>query len=133
MVIDASALLQLLFRGARASGVEARLLASGAGLFCPQLLDIEVMEVIGRYRREGTLTRERARQALRDLQGFPVTRCSHAPLLERAGELTERMPAAVAVYLALAETLGVPLLTATPTVAEIARGEGVEAFLPLPG
>lgn len=60
-------------------------------------------------------------EALRDLAGFPLTRFSHEPLLERIWELRHSLSAYDAAYVALAESLDAPLVTCD---ARLARARG---------
>lgn len=54
---------------------------------------------------------ERGRDALADLADFPLQRYPHDLLLPRVWELRNNLTAYDAVYIALAEALGAPLLT----------------------
>ncbi|MEA3021134.1 MAG: hypothetical protein QOI47_2658, partial [Actinomycetota bacterium] len=47
-----------------------------------------------------------------DLRGLPITRVPHAPLMERCWELRTNLTAYDASYVALAELIDAPLLTA---------------------
>lgn len=74
----------------------------------PEIIDLEVTSV---WRR--TLTDERrAALALADLADIPLQRAQHLPLLARCSELRHNLTAYDACYVALAEALEVPLLTA---------------------
>lgn len=53
----------------------------------------------------------RAALALADLAALPLRRASHQPLLNRCWELRENVTSYDASYVALAEALGVTLLT----------------------
>ena len=58
-----------------------------------------------------------ARQAVADLEALPIQRVSHTPLVARCWELRANLTAYDAVYVALAEALGVTLLTADTRLA----------------
>lgn len=111
IVVDASALLEALLRTPAAAAVERRLFAARQTLHAPHLLDVEVAQVVRRYAAAGDLDAERGRAALADLADFPVRRYPHDFLLPRVWELRNNFTAYDAVYVALAEALGAPLLT----------------------
>jgi predicted nucleic acid-binding protein len=111
IVVDASALLEVILRTRAAPDVERRLFASGQTLHAPHLLDVEVAQVIRRYAASGDIDGDRGRAALSDLLDFPVRRYPHDVLLPRVWELRNNLTAYDAVYVALAEALDVPLLT----------------------
>jgi predicted nucleic acid-binding protein len=111
IVVDASALLAVLLRTPAAAAVERRLFDSGQTLHAPDLLDVEVAQVLRRYATAGELDAERGREALADLADFPLRRYPHDFLLPRVWQLRINLTAYDAVYVALAEALGAPLLT----------------------
>jgi predicted nucleic acid-binding protein len=111
IVVDASALIEVLLRTPNAGAVEERLLGSGATLHAPHLIDVEVAQVIRRYAAVGEITGARGREALTDLVDFPLRRYPHEFLLPRVWELRANCTAYDAVYVALAESLDAPLLT----------------------
>jgi len=55
---------------------------------------------------------ERARQAFADLADLPIVRVPHADMLPRIWELRDNVTPYDAAYVALAEALNAPLLTA---------------------
>jgi predicted nucleic acid-binding protein len=111
IVVDASALLEMLLRTPAAEAVETRLLGARETLNAPHLLDIEVTQVIRRYVAIGEIDDERGRAALVDLGDFPLRRYPHGFLLPRVWELRNNLTAYDAVYVALAEVLDAPLVT----------------------
>ncbi len=120
IVVDASALLEVLLRTSVAVTVEERLFHAGETLHAPHLLDVEVAQVIRRYAAAGELDEERGRAALVDLGDFPLRRYPHGFLLQRAWELRDSLTAYDAVYVALAEVLDAPLLTRDRRLASAA-------------
>lgn len=110
IVIDASAVVDLLLRR-NATMLEARLLADCWRLYAPELLDLEVIQVLRRFVHVGELPAERAMQAIEDLEALPIERYPHSPLLHRIWKLRHNLTAYDAAYVALAEALDVPLLT----------------------
>jgi predicted nucleic acid-binding protein len=111
IVVDASAMVALLLRTPAAAAIEARLFASPQTLHAPELIDVEVTQVLRRYSAAGQLDTERGRDVLNDLMDFPMKRHSHGVLLQRVWALRHNLSAYDAVYLALAESLGAALLT----------------------
>ena len=111
IVVDASALLEVLLRTQAAALVEAVLFDPGHTLHAPHLLDIEVAQVVRRYAAAGEIDGERGRAALTDLANFPLHRYQHDFLLPRVWELRHDFTAYDAVYVALAEGLDATLLT----------------------
>jgi predicted nucleic acid-binding protein len=111
IVVDASALIEVLLRTPAASKVEQRLFLPGETLHAPHLLDIEVTQVIRRYAANGEIDAERGRAAIADLSEFPLQRYPHGFLLPRVWELRPNLTAYDAVYVALAEVLDAVLIT----------------------
>lgn len=83
----------------------------------PDLLRLEVVSVLRRHADHGALTDEQADRAVEDLLAFPITVVPTAPLLSRAWELRHNVSAYVACYVALAEAVEHPLLTADRRLA----------------
>ncbi len=110
IVVDASAVLELLLRTQAAEAVEARLL-SGEALHAPHLLDVEIAQVLRRYCRAGQLGAARAAEALADLADLRIERHPHDLFLPRIWALRDNLTAYDAAYVALAEALDAPLLT----------------------
>jgi len=111
IVVDASAVLELLLRTSDADDLTERLLHPDVSLEAPHLLDLEVAQVIRRFWLAGRITAERAEQALADLGDLRIHRHSHEFLLSRVWELRQNLTAYDAAYVALAEALGAPLIT----------------------
>ncbi|MGQ0584900.1 MAG: type II toxin-antitoxin system VapC family toxin [Reyranella sp.] len=111
IVVDASAMVALLLRTSAVTAIEARLFGRPQTLHAPELIDVEVTQVLRRYSAAGQLDTERGRAVLVDLMDFPMERHPHAVLLQRVWELRHNLSAYDAVYLALAESLDAALLT----------------------
>lgn len=111
IVLDASAILELLLRTAAGGRIQARIAPREESLHAPHLLDLEVAQVLRRYVLKGHCDEERAAEALDDLAALDLRRYGHDVLLARIWELRENCTAYDAAYLALAEALEAPLLT----------------------
>jgi predicted nucleic acid-binding protein len=112
IVLDASVLAAALADdGLGGDRVRARL--RGERLAAPEIIDLEVVSVLRRRSASGHLDgRRRCQLALTDLLELPLRRAAHRPLLARCWELRHNLTVYDAAYVALAEALGVPLLTA---------------------
>ncbi len=128
IVVDASALLELLLNTPAAERVAVRVFAPNETLHAPHLVDLEVAQVLRRYALSRALSGQRGEQALQDLSDLPLTRYPHEFLLARIWQLRHRVTAYDAAYLALAESLEAPLLTRD---ARLARASGHRAEVEL--
>ena len=117
LVVDASVLTPALADDGE-DGDIARHRLRGAALAAPELVDLEVTSVIRGLARSGALDERRAGFALADLLDLPLQRAPHAPLIARCWELRENLSIYDAAYVALAEALDVPLVTADTRVAK---------------
>lgn len=110
IVVDASAILDLLLRRPGLAPLERRLFADPSW-HAPHLLDLEVAQVLRRWAYAGRITARRGRQALDLLEDLPLTRWPHLPFLARIWRLRANLTAYDAAYLSLAEALDAPLVT----------------------
>jgi predicted nucleic acid-binding protein len=124
IVVDASAILELLLGTERAESVAARALAPRERLQAPHLIDIEVVQALRRLVQLKAITAVRAEQALDDFAGFFIERHAHRELLPRIWELRESLTAYDGAYVALAEALDAPVLTCD---AKLGRSHGHRA------
>ncbi len=111
IVLDASAVLELLLNTEGGALVSERIADPAESLHAPHLLAVEVTQVLRRYVATQSITSELARAALDDLTALDIDRYAHEPFLDRVWELRDNLTAYDAVYLALAEVLECPLLT----------------------
>ena len=111
IVVDASALVEVLLRTPAAGSVEQRLFEPGQSLHAPHLLDVEIAQVLRRYAASGEIGAGRGRAALADLTDLSLRRYPHDLLLPRVWELRNNLTAYDAVYVALAEALDATLIT----------------------
>jgi predicted nucleic acid-binding protein len=128
IIVDASAVLELLLQTPAGVRVSERIFAPGETLHAPHLLDIEVAHVLRRYARSGVISSERGAEALADLADLPLNRYPHFVLLPRIWELRHNLTAYDAAYLALAEALDAPLLTRDRALASVAGSVRVEVL-----
>jgi predicted nucleic acid-binding protein len=109
IVVDSSVVVDLILqRGALP--LEARLKTQRMW-WAPELLDLEVGNVLRRLLLAKLMSRSRAEEALADYARLPIRRCRHRSLLLRAWALSGHATFYDATYLALAENLGAVLLT----------------------
>jgi predicted nucleic acid-binding protein len=121
IVLDASALVvSLTDVTARGSAVRKRLV-SVASVQAPDLVNSETISSLRRLRRMGTISPAGHRRATAGLVGISLHRVPTTPFIERISELAENVTPYDAAYVALAESLGCPLLTADRRLAH-ARG-----------
>ena len=116
IVSDASAVVLALGDDGSAGDVVRERL-SGERIIAPELLDVEVVAAWRRHEAAGRLDARRAALARTDLRELPVERVSHRLLMERCWEMRANVTVYDAVYVALAELLDVPLVTADRRLA----------------
>lgn len=121
IVVDASALLEVLLRTPRGAAIETRLFDTVQALHAPHLLDIEIAQVIRRFTLAREIDTDRAQAALDDVTGLPILRHPHGFLLPRVWALRNNFSAYDAAYVALAEVLDATLLTHDRHLATAAR------------
>ena len=111
MVLDASALLEVLMRTVPGISLEQHIFQPGETLHAPHLIDLEVLQVLRRYVQRRDMSVERASEAVEDFADLPIARYPHEPFIGRIWELLGRVTAYDAAYVALAEALDAPLVT----------------------
>ena len=111
IVLDASVVIDWLIRSSAAQRIESRIFSRNQSLHAPELLDLEVAQVLRRLVREDTLSTSRAETAIEDLLEIRITRYPHSVLLPRIWQLRHNLSAYDAAYVVLAERLGATLLT----------------------
>jgi len=111
IVLDASALVELLLDTPSGRAIATRIADPALGLHIPHLADVEVAQALRRYAKAGELDASAAALALEDLSALDLQRHAHEPFLDRIWELRHNLSAYDAVYLALAEVLNAVLLT----------------------
>jgi predicted nucleic acid-binding protein len=125
LVVDASALTELVLGRVAGEVVGEHLTAHGFALHAPHLVDLEVLSALRRLVASGEMTAARAGEAISDLLDLPIERYPHDILVPRVWALRENFSADDASYIALAEAVAdepVPLLTADARLAKAVSG-----------
>lgn len=117
IVVDSSAILEVLFRSEVGIKIEELILAPFENLCAPHLIDLEIAQVLRRYCASGDISSERAQDALDDFEDIPITRYPHDIFIQRIWELRENITAYDASYIALAEALPATLITCDTRLA----------------
>ncbi|MGA8489388.1 MAG: type II toxin-antitoxin system VapC family toxin [Terriglobales bacterium] len=125
IVLDASAAVDWLIQTPAAQRIESRIFSRNQSLHAPELLDLEVAQVLRRLLREGALSSSRAQAAIEDLLELRITRYSHSLLLPRIWQLRHNLSAYDAAYVVLAEKLGATLLTRDAKLASAAGNSAI--------
>ena len=131
LVVDASALTELVLGRPAGDVVGEHCAGHGCALHAPHLVDVEVLSALRRLVDSGEASPERASDAIADLLDLPIERYPHDILVPRIWQLRENFSAYDASYVALAEGLAdapVPLLTAD---ARLARAVADHADAPV--
>lgn len=128
IVVDASAVLELLLLTEKGVKVQERVLDSGESLHAPHLIDIEVIQTVRRLVILKEITAARGKQAVEDHSALNIKRAEHKGLLERVWTLRDSVTAYDAAYVVLAEILDAPLITCD---ARLARSHGHKARIEL--
>jgi predicted nucleic acid-binding protein len=118
IVVDASALLELLLQTSLGARVEARLFGEEDELHAPHLLDVEIAQGLRRLVRAGEVSSGRAEEAIADLTDLDLHRHAHLDLLNRAWKLRDNISAYDAMYVALAEAIEAPIITCDSPLAK---------------
>ena len=120
IVLDASAAVEWLLQTPAGQQIESRIYSHNQSLHAPELLDLEVAQVLRCFVHQHQIPNARAAEAVEDLIDLRVTRYPHAVLLPRIWDLRHNLSAYDAAYVALAEKLGATLLTRDAALASAA-------------
>jgi predicted nucleic acid-binding protein len=124
LVVDASAVTELLLGRPSADHVAEVIAGHGYDLHAPHLLDVEVVSAIRRVVSRDDASAARGTEAIEDLLDLPIERYPHHLLVPRIWSLRDNLSAYDAAYVALAEVVtdgGAPLLTADARLAGAAE------------
>ena len=116
IVVDASMVVTALADDGD-DGRRARARLLGQRLAAPEVIDLEAVSAWRRLCGAGRLDPERAEAAIADLEALPPARASHRALVRRCWELRGNATVYDAAYVALAEALRAPLVTADRRLA----------------
>jgi predicted nucleic acid-binding protein len=109
IVIDASALVELLLQGPLAGRIDEAI--GDSELIAPDILDPETLQSLRGLERGGVLTAARAARAVGRLVESRIPRVPTRALLHDAWSLRHNISAYDACYVALARALSCPLLS----------------------
>lgn len=126
IVLDASAAVELVLSTAAGAGVAQRL--TGQRIHAPAHLDLQVASAVRRAVLRDLITDHEGLTAIDDFQSLAVRRWSLPLLLDRSYALRATHSVADSFYLALAEGLSAPLISAD---ARLHRSHGHEASVEL--
>ena len=122
VVVDASALVELLLQRERAPAVLQ--VVGDTQMVAPDVINPEVLWALRRRERRRTLRADRARQAVEDLLDAPLRHFPTLELLPTVWALRANVTSYDACYVALARELGCALVTADQRLSR-APGLGV--------
>jgi predicted nucleic acid-binding protein len=128
IVLDASAAVDWLLQTSAGQHIEKRIYSHSETLHAPQLLDLEVTQVLRRLALQGVISAHRADEAVRDLLDLRITRYPHLLFLPRIWQLRHNFSAYDAAYIVLAEKLRAALVTRD---ARLASASGHAALVEL--
>jgi predicted nucleic acid-binding protein len=111
-VIDCSAMIELVAAKTQTGDAIARRVTTAQILYVPNVLDGEVISALLGLIRGQKISEQEADAALSNYRAFPVERQDVLPLWPRLKILRANLSSYDAQYVALAEALNVPLITA---------------------
>ena len=109
LVVDASALVDLLLDNELGGAVRRRI--AGHGLHAPAHIDAEVLSALGRLHRAGELEAGSVESKLHELVAAPIERHPTTDLLLGTWARRHQLRLVDALYVQLAVSLDVPLVT----------------------
>ncbi len=109
VIVDASAMVDLLVGSTLAASIEDRL--RGHEVHVPAHFDAEVLSALGRLQRAEEMTVRQVTTRLQRVAGAPIQRHLLAPLLVGAWKLRHNLRLVDALYVELAHRLDAPIVT----------------------
>jgi predicted nucleic acid-binding protein len=128
VVVDASAAVCLLVDWPPNRAARLWLRLEDEQLRAPHLIDIEIASTLRRLTLHGELDPVRAESALADFARMSLVRYPHYPYLPAVWRHRFNRTAYDAAYVALAEALGVPLLTLDSRLARTPGAVPIEVY-----
>lgn len=125
LVIDASALVDLLLGNELGLGVRRRV--AGHTLHAPAHVDAEVLSALGRLHRAGDLDAATVEENLSNLAAAPIERHPLSDLLLGAWARRHRLRLVDAVYVELAVSRRIPLVTTDARLRDVPSVDVVNA------
>lgn len=125
LVVDTSAVIDVLTGQPDGEGVRDMLLTEHAAVHAPAVLDLEIVSTARRLERAGHLSGDRARDLFEDLAALDIERHPLPPLTAMVWSTRQWARVADGYYVALAAALRVPLLTTDRRLARAVRDRGV--------
>ncbi len=126
-VVDASVLVEFLAGGEQREAAEAAI-GRERWVWAPALVDAEVGSALRRQVRAKEISARKAHAALEELLDMRLQRIPLAALVDRAWQLRDNVTFYDALYVALAEEAGAPLLTLD---ARLAKAKGLRTEVEL--
>ncbi len=114
LVIDCSAAIATIHDGAEPLRIPR------SNLYAPELIDVEYASALRRFVSRRELSTVDASRYVETWASAPLRRSRHLPLLPRIWELRDNISSYDAAYVALAERLRAPLVTADRRLARAA-------------
>jgi predicted nucleic acid-binding protein len=116
LVVDTSAVVHALMHRPADPRLLDRLADDELG--APHVIDLEVLHVLRRHVRLGTITADQAADTRRDFAAMPILRYAHSGMADRIWDLRDNLTAYDAAYVALAGTVDCPLITSDARMAK---------------
>ncbi len=110
IVVDASIIVHLIADATVDSNI-VEIVRRAEKLVAPHLIDLEVLNALRKKLQQNRYSRERLELAFEDFNSIPIERLSTNYLNSRIWELCNNLTPYDASYVALAESLNIPLLS----------------------
>ncbi|WP_030459565.1 type II toxin-antitoxin system VapC family toxin [Kitasatospora sp. NRRL B-11411] len=111
IVIDCSALVLVLTAQTSDGELVRSRVVEGGDVYAPTLLDYEIQSALLGMQRGGKLTEKEVERAIAAYRMLPIAKRETLPFWDRVKKLHANLSAYDSQYVALAEALGVPLIT----------------------